>query len=147
MLDVAFVFSTCAAAVSSDHFSSLIVHIFKYFPKMSKNCENITALGRQNTSKFFNENLVCCYCHELTSFLAITIKKVPKFFLCQIHSTLLHKSQSVFCFMLIHVQLQLPAARAQTKTSYSLFNKLAKEYSIFGHKLIVLPELNRNRSQ
>jgi len=28
--------------------------------------------------------------------------------------------------MLIHVQLlQLPAARAQTKTSYSLFNKLA----------------------
>jgi len=27
--------------------------------------------------------------------------------------------------MLIHVQLQLPAARAQTKTLYSLFNKLA----------------------
>jgi len=26
--------------------------------------------------------------------------------------------------MLIHVQLQLPAAQAQTKTLYSLFNKL-----------------------
>jgi len=37
----------------------------------------------------------------------------------------LHKSQSTFCFMLIHVQLQLPAARAQKKLSYSLFNKLA----------------------
>jgi len=37
-----------------------------------------------------------------------------------------HISQSAFCFMLIHVQLQLPATRAQTKkTSYSLFNKLA----------------------
>jgi len=30
--------------------------------------------------------------------------------------------------MLIHVQLQLSAARAQTKTSYSLFNKLAYQY-------------------
>jgi len=37
----------------------------------------------------------------------------------------LHNLQSVFCFMLINVQLQLPAAQAQTKTSYSLFNKLA----------------------
>jgi len=27
--------------------------------------------------------------------------------------------------MLIHIQLQLPAVRAQTKTSTSLFNKLA----------------------
>jgi len=35
-----------------------------------------------------------------------------------------HNSQSAFCFMLIHVQLQLPVARAQTKTSYSLLNKL-----------------------
>jgi len=36
--------------------------------------------------------------------------------------------QSAFCFMLIHVQLQqLPAARAQAKTSYkiSLFIELA----------------------
>jgi len=35
--------------------------------------------------------------------------------------------------MLIHVQLQFAAARAQTKTSYSLFNKLLN--STFGHKL------------
>jgi len=33
--------------------------------------------------------------------------------------------QSAFCFIIIHVQLQLPAVRAQTKALYSLFNKLA----------------------
>jgi len=31
--------------------------------------------------------------------------------------------------MLIHVHLQLPAAQAQTNTSYSLFNKLVKKNS------------------
>jgi len=30
-----------------------------------------------------------------------------------------------FASLLIHIQLQLPAVRAQTKTSCSLFNKLA----------------------
>jgi len=32
---------------------------------MSKNCENITALKQRNASIFFNEILVCCYCHVL----------------------------------------------------------------------------------
>jgi len=42
-------------------------------------------------------------------------------------------SRSAFYFILIiHVQLQLPAVRAQTKISYRLFNKLA---CIFGYKL------------
>jgi len=38
-----------------------------------------------------------------------------------------HKLQEAFCFMLIHVQLHLPASQATstTKTSYGLFNKLA----------------------
>jgi len=32
--------------------------------------------------------------------------------------------QSAFWFVLIHEQLQIPAVQAQTKTLYSLFNKL-----------------------
>jgi len=42
-----------------------------------------------------------------------------------------HNSQSAFCFMPVHVQLQLPAARTQKKASYSF--KLHN--SIFGYKL------------
>jgi len=34
-------------------------------------------------------------------------------------------TQSAFCFTLIHGQLQLSVTRAQAKTSYGLFNKLA----------------------
>jgi len=40
---------------------------------------------------------------------------------------------SAFCFMLIHVQLQLPAAWAQAKASYSFFNGWYN--SIFGYNL------------
>jgi len=36
-----------------------------------------------------------------------------------------HNLQSAFCFILILIQLQHPAAQVQTKTSYSLFNMLA----------------------
>jgi len=39
-----------------------------------------------------------------------------------------HNSQSVFRFMLIHVQLQLSASRAQTKTSYRLLTELVLKY-------------------
>jgi len=35
-----------------------------------------------------------------------------------------HNLQNAFCYMLIHVLLQLPAAQAQTKTLHGLFNKL-----------------------
>jgi len=47
-----------------------------------------------------------------------------------------HNQQSAFCFTLIHVQLQFPAALAQTKTSYSLFNKMVYWHNnILGYKL------------
>jgi len=43
-----------------------------------------------------------------------------------------HILRSVFCFMLLHVQLQQPVARAQTKTSYKL------AYSTSWHNSILL---------
>jgi len=42
--------------------------------------------------------------------------------------------------MLIHVQLQLPAAQAQTKTSYSLFNNWHN--SSLGYNLITIEAKN-----
>jgi len=38
-----------------------------------------------------------------------------------------HNLQRAFCFMLIHVQLQLPVVREQTKTSYDLLTHTQEE--------------------
>ena len=66
MLYFNFVFFTCSAAIFSNHLSALIADIFKYDPKVNEICQNITSMGRQKTSKFFIDNLVCCYYHACT---------------------------------------------------------------------------------
>jgi len=43
-----------------------------------------------------------------------------------VYKIALNAAQLAFCFMLIHIQLRFPVARAQTKSSYRLFSKLAK---------------------
>jgi len=76
----------------------------------------------------FYENMRLNFAQNLRTIPASAEEQILRFSVKVVNKTAANAAQLAFkCnlrFTLIHIQLQLPAARTHIKTSYSLFNKL-----------------------